>query len=122
MTYAGDYDYEDGHNVPAGCQYLVSSSEQLDLGGNVSAPVPAFSNTVAAETVPLQAPAPSTHTTNIGFHYNASAPALMRTPSNSIAKFAAQAAGLNSTTLASQAQVKLLCKPVAAKGDPGHLS
>lgn len=126
MIHAGDYDYEDGHDMPAGCQYMVSPP-QPDLASagvrsNVSAPVPASGSAVVAKTVPLEASAPGTQTVNTYFNHNASAPAPMRAPRSSTASFVAQEAALKGTRVGSQAETKLLCKPIAARGDPRHLS
>ena len=108
MTGAGDYDYEDGHNVPAGCQYLVSSLQQpvlasANVSGNISAVVAASGNAVVAETVPLETAAPGTHITDTEFSNNVSAPAPTRPPSNNTAD-------------------KLLCKPVTARSDPRRIN
>lgn len=129
--------------MPAGCQYLVSPLLDPNLAGTgvsgkVSSSAPASGSAVVAETVPLEAPAPGTHITDTELSYNASVPApmLMRAPENSTAaaqivpqfaaefeaEFAAQVAALNGTTVGSQAKVKLLCKPITARGDPRHLS
>ena len=80
MVGAGDYDYDDDHDLPAGCQYMdpqsfetddasseVTSAQApgpagADVSGHVSTPASAPGSAVNAKSAPGQATAPSAYT------------------------------------------------------------
>lgn len=140
-TGAGDYDYDDSHDLSAGCQYLdMQSSDTADPSstpnsaqppglagadggrGPVSAPASAPGSAVAATTAPVQAPAPSaymeTDTSSISTpSYSARAPASGMALGNAASAYSARAAGLSGVSAERPGQGNLLCRPIAAKRD-----
>ena len=145
---AGDYDFDDSDDLPAGCRYLdwqppdtISGSAALSAlrpglaanGANVSvfrsAPASAPSSAVDGTAAPVQTPAAAAHTSK-GAHtsatpssYIAPAPAPARSPRNATLELAKQAALQSGMSFGREGLVKLLCKPIAAKRDPpSHMS
>ena len=146
---AGEYDYDDSEDLPAGCQYVYwqpsdrvnSSNTNLSALGpslaasaaNVSvflsAPAPAPNTAVGAATAPVQTPAPGAyagkgaHTRAILSSYAAPAPAPGRSPRTATLEAAKQNALLSAMGYGREGLVKMLCKPIAAKRDPpSHMS
>ncbi len=140
MAGAGDYDYDDDHNLPAGCQYLdPQSSETIDTSsssasaqapgpaaadgsGHVSAPAPAPGSAVAAEAAPVQATPPSANTgrravLSVSPSYLAPAPAPGMAPGDATSANATGSAAQSGGTADMQGQGNLLCRPIAAKED-----
>lgn len=137
VTGVGDYDYDDSHELPAGCQGLdVQTSESLgstnnsvsvqqaalagaSVSGHVSAPAPAHH---PAAMAPVQASAPGTNTgrrgaisTAPGYTAPASAPA--GSPRDANVTSATLDALQSRSDVQQPGQVRLLCKPIAARGD-----
>ena len=115
---AGDYDYEDGHDLPAGCQKLdsQSSAQPPNLADHVSAPASGPGSAVAAATAPFQASAPGAYMdmdADISDRLSSTAPA----PAPDAGIAFAMLHGSNTAR-----QINLLCKPIAAQGDPSGLS
>ena len=123
---AGDYDYDDCHDVPAGCQFQAAPLQESTLSGagansHVVAPAPVPSKAAIAEAVPLQSPAPAMHVSGgTNDSYIAPAPAPERAPGNGTLVIATQAAALDTADNDKPAQGKLLCKPIAARGEPAR--
>ena len=143
MIGAGDYDYEDSHYLPAGCQYNNVSDLELQTlvrqklrrteiaqapsiasaygSGDVGAPAPARSSAMPAAMAPAQAPAPGAYTGRRAIlstnpTYLAPAPA----PEHS-SRGSQRAPAMQNASLSSNGDrpglVSLVCKPIAAKTD-----
>ena len=139
LTNAGDYDYEDSHELPAGCQYMdMQSSDNSEYSsdshtaqpprladadnssGHGSAPANAPGSAVAAAEAPVQAPAPSAYMgrvtiSSVSPKHSAPTPAPDTAPRNATAP--AQAAALSDASAGRPGQGNLLCQPIAARGD-----
>ena len=138
---AGEYDYDDSDDLPAGCQYVdwqssdtVNSNSSTpsavwstltSSGANGSARASAPGSALGATAAPIQAEAqgaysskgaPSSATSSYG------APALApdKSPRNATLASLKQAALQSGINLGRQGFVKMLCKPIAARGDPPH--
>ena len=137
---AGDYDYDDEHNLPAGCQYLdPQSSETIDTSsnsasaqapgpagadgsGHVSAPAPAPGSAAASAAAPVQATPPSANAgrravLSVSPSRFAPAPAPGMAPGNATSANATGGAAQSGGTADMQGQGNLLCRPIAAKED-----
>ena len=130
MTGAGDYDYDDGYDLPIGCQYLdeqpsnqpssnstspaaASGLAGAGVSGYVSAPASSPSSAVAATAAPVQA---RTEAGLVGNSF-APAPAPQTASVNATMASATQAAMLGSSATGRQGLAKMLCKPIGAAGD-----
>lgn len=117
-TGAGDYDYEDSHGLPAGCQYLTAQSSDITPAG---APAPARSGAMPAGMAPVQAPPPSAYTgrralLSVSPSYLAPAPAPEQSSRDIQIAPAAQDAS-SSSSATQPGLYSLLCRPIAAKMD-----
>ena len=129
MVCTGDYDYDDRHNLPAGCHFQAAPLQESALAGtsvngHAGAPAPTPSSVVIAEAAPLQTIAPpmphdvagDTDSTS----YLAPAPAPEGAFWNGTLVTATQAAVLSAATDGDLAQGKIFCKPIAARGEPAR--
>ena len=146
LTNAGDYDYEDSHELPAGCQYMdMQSSDNSEYSsdshtaqpprladadnssGHGSAPANAPGSAVAAAEAPVQAPAPSAYMgrvtiSSVSPKHSAPTPAPDTAPRNATAP--AQAAALSDASAGRPGQGNLLSLPLGplALALPAHSS
>ena len=136
---AGGYDYEDDHELPAGCEYSdsnlsealeaiqrIARSSRLSITAQPPSLTGAHGSAMPAATAPVQAPAPGPYTGKssgaiIRPGYIAPAPAPDRCPRNVEIALASQDASPSSSSaqLQGRPRATLLCKPIAAaKVDP----
>ena len=117
MTYAGDYDYEDSQELPAGCLL-----EYLDEQPSVAASPDAA---VAHAAPPLQAASPGvrfirgTEFPLLADHSALAPPTLTASRKLTMAS-AAHAAMLDSSGTERHGQATLLCKPIGVARDRWH--
>ena len=141
MTGAADYDYEDNHYLPAGCQYVgpdpsntayqkinrptATAQPPIAAGaygsGNVSAPAPGRSTAMPAAMAPAQDSAPGAYTgrraiLSVSPSYLAPAPAPERS-SRDVQSASAVQDTSKSSSGTQPGLFSLLCKPIAAKKD-----
>ena len=114
MTYAGDYDYEDSQELPAGC-LLEYSDEQPS---NAASPDTA----VADAASPVQAASLDVHfirgseNASMAYH-SAPAPFLRATFGNATMASAKRIAMLDSPSTERHGLARMLCKPIGAAED-----
>ncbi len=137
----GDYDYADSDDLPAGCEDMdwqhtgtigtnnAALSAQppfaARVSGLLSASAPPLGSAVPADAAPVQSTASETYMDKSMHNSDTAsniAPASgpKASPRNATPGIAMQVASESGGSIGRQGQIKLRCKPIAARGDPPH--
>ena len=141
MADTGDYDYADSDDLPAGCEdmdwqhttsvgtnnaaLLAQPPSAARVNSPLTASAPPLGSAVPAGAAPVQSTALGTYmnkSMNNSDTASDIAPASgpKASPRNATPALAMQVASESGGSIGRQGQIKLRCKPVAARGDPPH--